>query len=79
VALDQRRDRRGDHDGSRGTRPQSQDELRSDDEQQGPRLPSSASHCREPPGYRCELCQHLLPLNYREAGLPLCPRCEEVA
>lgn len=79
VALDQQHDRRAAHNGSRDTGPHSHGELRSDDGQEGPRLPLLASSWREPPGWRCALCRHLLPPNYRDAGLPLCPRCEAVA
>ena len=42
-------------------------------------LPPAAEPYREPAGLRCDLCQHLLPPSFRDAGLPLCPRCAEVA
>jgi hypothetical protein len=70
VALDESHDRRGEQNGSRATSPQRVKELRSDGEQQMP--------WREPPGWRCRLCSHLLPPNYRDAGLELCPPCEAV-
>jgi hypothetical protein len=41
-------------------------------------LPPAYEPWREPPGWRCGLCQHLLPIHYRRVR-ELCDRCVEVA